>query len=157
MPDYLNFSNPVRNTEQNNWSDTNDDCVSTKLDILDLHVNFSDHIPISICCWCILRQSNCTHSKEFVGTNKMFVPQLRWNRADLEFYRLLTGSRFQSVLQDIINIEKIKYVHPDDITVFSELFASLFWHCSSCLSKSFLPLYFCHVVSIFLSLFFFLA
>jgi len=52
----------------------------------------------------------------------MFVPQLRWDRADLGFYRLLTGSHFQSVLQDIINLEKTKDVHPDDIdSIYSRL------------------------------------
>ena len=101
---------------------TNDDCMSTKFDTVDLHINFSDHVPISICCWCILRQSNCTPSKEYVGTNRMFVPQLRWDRADLGFYRLLTGSYFQSVLQDTINLEKTKDVHPDDIdSIYSRL------------------------------------
>ena len=56
------------------------------------------------------------------NTNRMFVPQLRWDRADLGFYRLLTGSHFQSVLQDTINLQKTKDVHPDDIDrIYSKL------------------------------------
>jgi len=104
--------------------------VSTKFDTIDLHINFSNHVPISICCWCVLRQSNCTPSKEFVGTNIVSVPQLCWDRDDLGFYRLLTGSHLQSVLQDIINLEKTKNVHPHDIdriySKISEHFASFF-------------------------------
>ena len=44
-------------------------------------------------------------------------PQLRWDRADQGSYRLLTGSHFQSVLQDVINLEMSNDVHPDE-TVF---------------------------------------
>ena len=52
----------------------------------------------------------------------MFVPQLRWNRADLGSYWLLTGSHLQSVFQDVINLEKTKDVHPDDIdNIYSRL------------------------------------
>jgi len=101
---------------------TNDNCVSTKFDVLDPYINFSDHVPILISCVCVLRQSNCTPSKEFVGTSKMLVPQLRWDRADLGAYRLLTGSHFQSVLQDVINLERSNDVHADDVdSIYSRL------------------------------------
>ena len=71
--------------------------------MLDPHVNFSDHRPIAVSCICKAKQrgvlSDERHSPD---AGNMSVKQLRWDHADLQLYRSITGVNLQSVLDDIM-------------------------------------------------------
>lgn len=86
---------------------TNDKGAVINFEVLDLHVNFSDHRPIAVRCICTVRQrgvlSDEGHSPD---ASNMTVKQLRWDHADLQLYRSITGVNLQSVLDDIMQLEQ---------------------------------------------------
>jgi len=69
---------------------------TVNFEILDPHLNFSDHFPIAVSLVC----SVSIQSKKTNTTNKSHPtqPYLRWDKADNNLYCLYTGEHLQSTL-----------------------------------------------------------
>ena len=74
---------------------------TVNFEILDPHMNFSDHFPIAVSLVC----SVPTESKKNSTTNKSHPTQLylRWDKADNNSYYFYTGERLRSILYKVDN------------------------------------------------------
>jgi len=82
-------------------------------DVLNLCSNLSDHLPVMIGCSCKL-SLDCGHhaASDGNGVSGKPVMQLRWDHANLEMYRHLTGLHLQSVLSDLMDLESLPAIAP---------------------------------------------
>ena len=91
---------------------TNDSGTVLSFELLDRVMNLSDHTPIAIRC----RSDNFLPVYERFpevksgsiarSATQALIKRLRWDHADLERYRAVTGFYMQSVLDDLMAIEK---------------------------------------------------
>ena len=85
-----------------------------KFEVIDEGSNLSDHLPISVDCLC-----NCIISEPDPRSNKnnsqSHQTYLRWDRADLNSYYMLTGQHLQSLLNDFIMFDN-RFVIEDNTT-----------------------------------------
>ena len=95
------------------------DVVSFK--IVDLNLNFSDHLPImsEFKCWTLTSQ--LTDRKSTSSCNQTNITQLRWDRADLGLYYERTRVELQPIWNYIDTITKNGYDIDDGIMTIERL------------------------------------
>ncbi len=80
---------------------SDDNCVSG-YEVIDLDINFSDHLPIKVACAMDVNCFNNHHSERIAAvSNNDDVIQLRWDHADVVSYYHDTGTNLQPVMADI--------------------------------------------------------
>jgi hypothetical protein len=96
------------------------DCVKD-FDILDLDINFSDHLPLKITCVC---SDSSNSDAPCVGNVSSAKPpkHYRWDRADLLSYYSYTGQCLQPVLQ-MEHFENLD--HAETIALIDSLYADI--------------------------------
>jgi hypothetical protein len=81
--------------------------------VMDLDINFSDHLPITVSCSI---DDNCFNNKQTkhnsASSSNDTVTQLRWDYADVVSYYHYTGINLQHVMVDVDNL-----LANDDVSV----------------------------------------
>ena len=112
----------------------------SSFDVLDIDSNLSDHRPIAITCESNLSRTQITDAfanKDDKDSDLGMVRQLRWDHADLLLYYNSTGLLLQSILDDLMTMEKSNNVTTDTIDrVYYDIVNSLL-----CSSEAAVPTY----------------
>ena len=79
-------------------------------DVLDPHINLSDHRPIFVECHCqpALYDVSSTINQECSGGERhnANLKRLRWDHCNIDLYRELTGLYLRPVMDELIDLEK---------------------------------------------------
>ena len=131
-PTYVNDSLQCHNTIDYILCSVNTDV--NNYDVLDLNLNFSDHLPVLTIVKCNLSLSTAPAVKN-VNSSQENSYQLRWDHADLSRYCEFTRVNFEPLWHYVNNLSEpqcdqngtqiIDYVHDKIVKIFTEA-ANLF-------------------------------
>ena len=88
----------------------------TNYNVIDPVLNLSDHRPVVIRCNCVVAKDSCSNSNANSDINKSKTSFLRWDRANLAYYRELTRVQLTPVWHDLCSVDVLS--DADMIDVF---------------------------------------
>ena len=108
--------------------------IISNFTVLDPHVNFSDHLPITVVCNCTLSSYERTPSRP------LSVTQLRWDKANIHSYYYHTGSCLEPLMSRLNNlIDQFKAEDPNIGFNINQIYEEIVTILSAS-SKLFVPL-----------------
>ena len=95
----------------------NDNSIVSLFEVMDRVCNFSDHVPIFVeISGVCMRPKNDRGSRDVYperNNSKSDVRQLRWDHANLDLYREITGVHLHEILYDLSMLENCSVVTAD--------------------------------------------
>ena len=98
--------------------------------VIDLFLNLSDHRPVVIRCNCVVAKDRCCScSNANSDINKCKTSFLRWDRANLAYYRELTRVQLAPIWRDLCGIDT--FLDADMIDAFYNTVVDMLQACSA--------------------------